>query len=121
MTIPLRINGEIIYAEHLNTLREEILALASSPVTTQEDYVLENTYRLIVADPTNQAINITLPDPALNSGRSYIIKALEPLATYDLSNAVTLVGSVDGDTNYTFLENKQSIKITSTGATWAVV
>ena len=121
MTIPIRINGQIIFAEHMNTIRTELLALATTPITVVDDYTLESTYRLVVADPATQAINITLPDPLLNSGRSYIIKALESGATWDLTNAVVVVGSVDGDANFTFQENKQSIKLTSNGATWVMV
>ena len=121
MAIPTRINGEIIFAEHVNILRDEINALATVPITVTDDYIAEGTYRLIIADPASNSIDITLPDPALNSDRNYIVKTLETGATYDLSFPVTIIGSIDGETNLTVQENKQSFRLVSNGTTWVIV
>ena len=121
MTIPTRINGEIIYAEHLNILRSDLDDLSTKTITITEDYTAEGTYRMLVADPELQAINITLPDPSLNQDKNYIIKTLETGATYSLSFDVTIIGSVDNETNLSITENKQSFRLISNGSTWVVV
>ena len=121
MTIPTRINGQIIYAEHMNTLRTEILALATTPITVVANHTLEKIYRLVIANPSAQTIHLTLPDPAVNVGRSYHIKALDSGAAWDLTNDIVIVGSVDGGANFTFKENKQSIRLISSGTTWVRV
>ena len=123
MTIPTRINGEIIYAAHMNTLRDGLVALETNPITITEDYTAENTYRLIVCDPASNSIEVTLPDATVNENKNYIVKTLETGASYDLTFPVTItsVSGIDGDTTITVNENKQSFRFISTGTTWVIV
>ena len=124
MTIPIRVNGEIIYAEHLNTIKAELEALQTNPITVVNDYIAEATYRFIVADPASNSIQVTLPSASANSGKAYQVKALETGAAYDLSNPVTVIatsGNVDNEASFSFQENKQAVTFKSTGTTWAVV
>ena len=123
MAIPNRTNGEIIYAAHLNAIKAALEALETNPITVTADYVAENTFRLIVADPENNTIEVTLPDATLNENKNYLIKTIETGATYSLSHAVTItsVSGVEGGATYEIEENRQSIRLISTGVTWVIV
>ena len=123
MAIPTRVNGEIIYAAHMNTLRDAVEALETNPITVTADYVAENTYRLIVADPESNSVEVTLPDATTNANKNYVIKTLETGATWELSFPVTVtsVSNIEGAATYTFEENRQSIRLISTGLTWVIV
>lgn len=81
---------------------------------------LNNTYHIVLADASSNAIKITLPSASICAGRQYIIKKIDSSA-----NAVTIIPqsgqTIDGQTSISITAQNDLRRIVSNGANWYII
>lgn len=86
----------------------------SATVTT---YIVLNTDHVIYVNTTTAPVTLTLPDPAQEPGREYIVKKITTSV-----NAITLspaVGNVEGAASYAFGGGALTpVRVHSDGTAW---
>jgi len=90
----------------------------SKPTVTEvaTTYIADSIDEIILADATSAAFNVTLPTPTGRSGFIYTVKKIDSSA-----NAVTVVGTIDGDANFDLELEDESVTITSDGTEWWII
>lgn len=103
----LRVNGL------LNTTE----AVQRSYSGASSDITLDNTYDIVAASAASGNISITLPTASgTNTGLTYTIKR-----TDNSGNTCTVVGTIDGATNYSLTAQYKYVTVTSNGTNWYII
>jgi len=79
-------------------------------------YIASSRDEIILADATGGAFNVTLPAPTGRTGLIYRIKKIDSSV-----NAVTVVGTIDEDSNFDLIAEDESITVTSDGTEWWII
>jgi len=79
-------------------------------------YIASSRDEIILADATGGAFNVTLPSPTGRTGFIYRIKKIDSSV-----NAVTVVGTIDEDSNFDLEVQDESITVTSDGTEWWII
>jgi len=89
-----------------------------NPIATKTSAYTINgsTDNYIRADATSVAFSVTLPTASSFTGFEYIVKKIDSSA-----NAVTVVGTIDGATNYSLPSQYKFLRVRSNGTNWDVV
>jgi hypothetical protein len=69
-----------------------------------------------LCDPTAGSFNVTLPSPTIAVGLTYFFKKIDGGA-----NTVTIVGTIDGATNYVLSIPNKGVAVQTNGTAWYVV
>lgn len=94
-----------------------VSALSAVPyrAVTTTDTATEND-EFLACDATGGAFNETLPANATTRvGKRYTVKKTDVSA-----NAVTVVGTIDGATNYSLAAQYDAVTVVNTGSTWLI-
>jgi hypothetical protein len=75
-----------------------------------------STDKYVRADATSAAFSVTLPTASTYTGYEYIIKKID-----NTTNAVGIVGTLDGSTTYTLPTQYKYVRVRSNGTSWDVV
>lgn len=89
-------------------LRNYPAPLTSATPTLSDDDVF------VALDGTNNTVTVALPDPATSAHRVLFIKAV------NVANAVTLTGTIDGGSGYTFTTAMDAVILACNGTTWHI-
>ena len=85
-------------------------------VAVTTTYIASTTDEVILADATAGAFNITLPTVTGRNGFTYEIKKTDSSA-----NAVTIVGTIDGDANFDLEVQDESVTLKASDAAWWII
>jgi hypothetical protein len=100
------------------SLRQDLLALSVryQPVAVAQDYTFRDNDEIdsLQVNATSAAVSITLPSPTGNRRRR-IIK------TDSSGNTVTVVGTINGVSNYTLTTQYSWVEVEPTGTSWLIV
>jgi hypothetical protein len=77
---------------------------------------LDDTYDIIGASASGGNITVTLPSASGNTGLTYIIKKTDATG-----NTCTVVGTIDGTTNYVLSTQYQYVQVASNGTDWYII
>jgi len=97
--------------EYYHLTSAEYTKLQRAHVTKTSAYTATTSDRIIFIDTSLGAVDITLPSAASASGINYKIKLI------DATNTGRIVGTIDGNTNYTLFLN-ESFTVYSDGTSW---
>jgi len=105
--------GSIIIAQYITSATST--GNIYNPISTKTTaYTISGaTDSYIRADATSGAFNVTLPTASSFTGFEYIIKKTDVSA-----NAVTVVGTIDGVTNYLLSTQYKYLRVRSNGTNW---
>lgn len=107
-------NGYSLYASGPVQLAEG-LQRSYSGITTNT--TLNKTYDIIGVSAASGNVDVTLPTASANTGLTYTIKR-----TDNSGNTVTVIGTIDGATNYTGLSAQYKyVTVVSNGTNWYIV
>lgn len=76
---------------------------------------LDSTHRVVLCDASGGAFTVTLPDP-IHIGWRYLIKKTDSSAY-----AVTVAGTIDGDTNFDLELQDEVIEVVADGTAWWII
>jgi len=90
----------------------------SKPPVTEvtTTYIASSRDEIILADASGGAFTITMPTATGREGFIYTIKKTDSSA-----NAVTVAGTIDGDTDFDLLSQDESITIVSDNSAWWIL
>ena len=88
--------------------------VASAISTKTSNYTLVPTDATIIADATAGAFSLTLPDPADVSGQKFILKKSDNA----YGNAVSIIGTIDGQTDWKLWTIGETLEIHSDGTAY---
>lgn len=99
---------------------DALLKVAIDTVTSEKTttYVITDADRnkAILADATAGIFNLTLPTPAVvGDGFNVIVKKID-----SSSNEVTIIGTIDGESNYVLKEENSAVSLFTDGTDWFV-
>lgn len=78
-------------------------------------YSILKTDNTLTADATSASFTATLPSATVNAGKKFFIKKTDASA-----NTVTLVGTIDGATNYVLSTQNKYVEVQSNGAAYII-
>lgn len=94
-----------------------VSSLGAVPYSAQTGaYSATANDEFIACDATSAPFNVTLPaNASAYVGKRYTVKKTDVSA-----NAVTVVGTIDGATNYSLAAQYDAVTVVNTGSTWLI-
>jgi hypothetical protein len=114
--------GTTAPAAKLHIIGDAIIngAFSTKVTTVTANTTLNNTYHIVLANATNNAITITLPNATSCAGRQYIIKKID-----SSTNAVTITPqlgqTIDDQASISITTQYDLIRIVSNGTNWYII
>jgi hypothetical protein len=114
--------GTTVPSAKLHVIGDTIIngAFSTKVNTITANTTLDNTYHIVLADASSNAITITLPSASTCSGRQYIIKKID-----SSENAVTITPqsgqTIDGQTSISIIMQNDLKRIVSNGTNWYII
>lgn len=110
-------NGSDLFVNGTNVMTEIISpsgGRAYKSVRKTTNYTLTANDYICYADGTTNTVGITLPSASDRTGATFIVKAI------NIDFAVTVLGVLDGTTNFVFATENDAINIHSDGTDWRI-
>lgn len=118
ISLPAKMDQDLrIAIEDLIVRVDDTLKYLFKPqiVTVTNNYQATDLDSIILADASGGIFNVTLPDATTVNGKVITVKRISA------SNNVTVVGTIDGVSNYTLNSDNKYVKVVSNGTDWHVI
>lgn len=96
-------------------------SIAAAPIRVETaDYTVSLADFTIACDATGGAINVTLPVASTATGQVFVIKKNDASSNF-VTIAPTGGDTIDGNPDFSFRRQNQSMMVQSTGSTWVIL